>query len=118
MAKTKSKSATANCRTALPVLGSGNLRGGAAGDVPPQAFANIVGSEFLRMGVIPHSEGWVHAVNRFVALMMDVSGADALLQAAQEVGSMIGDRNLVGPANNAGITSVMEFGAVAALFVF
>jgi hypothetical protein len=102
----------------MPVLGNGNLRAGGAGDLPPQAFANVVGSEFLRMGAIPHSEGCGHAVNRFVALMMDVTGADAVLQTAQEDGSMIGDRNWVGPANNAGITALIEFGAVAALFIF
>src|ERR1700727_150103 len=36
-------------------------------------------------------------------LMMDVTDADAVHQAAQKVGSMIGDRNLVGLVNNAGI---------------
>src|SRR6202165_2413930 len=39
----------------------------------------------------------------FVPLMMDVTDADAVHQAAQKVGSMIGDRNLVGLVNNAGI---------------
>jgi NAD(P)-dependent dehydrogenase (short-subunit alcohol dehydrogenase family) len=39
----------------------------------------------------------------FVPLMMDVTDADAVQQAAQKVGSMIGDRNLVGLVNNAGI---------------
>jgi NAD(P)-dependent dehydrogenase (short-subunit alcohol dehydrogenase family) len=34
---------------------------------------------------------------------MDVTDADAVHQAAQKVGSMIGDRNLVGLVNNAGI---------------
>src|SRR5580704_13464743 len=41
--------------------------------------------------------------NGFVPLMMDVTDADAIQQAAQKVGSMIGDRNLVGLVNNAGI---------------
>ena len=40
--------------------------------------------------------------NGFVPLMMDVTDADAVHQAAQKVGSMIGDRNLVGLVNNAG----------------
>jgi NAD(P)-dependent dehydrogenase (short-subunit alcohol dehydrogenase family) len=39
----------------------------------------------------------------FVPLMMDISDADAVHQAAQKVGSMIGDRNLVGLVNSAGI---------------
>jgi len=39
----------------------------------------------------------------FVPLMMDVTNADAVHQAAQKVGSMIGDRNLIGLVNNAGI---------------
>jgi hypothetical protein len=39
----------------------------------------------------------------FVPLMMDVTDADAVHQAARKVGSMIGDRNLVGLVNNAGI---------------
>jgi NAD(P)-dependent dehydrogenase (short-subunit alcohol dehydrogenase family) len=39
----------------------------------------------------------------FVPLMMDVTDADAVHRAAQKVGSMIGDRNLVGLVNNAGI---------------
>jgi NAD(P)-dependent dehydrogenase (short-subunit alcohol dehydrogenase family) len=38
-----------------------------------------------------------------VPLMMDITDADAVHQAAQRVGSMIGDRNLVGLVNNAGI---------------
>src|SRR3984893_8899917 len=42
-------------------------------------------------------------VDRFVPLMMDVTDADAVHQAAQKVGSMIGDRNLLGLVNNAGI---------------
>src|ERR1700691_4293641 len=39
----------------------------------------------------------------FVPLMMDITDADAVHQAAQKVGFMIGDRNLVGLVNNAGI---------------
>jgi NAD(P)-dependent dehydrogenase (short-subunit alcohol dehydrogenase family) len=39
----------------------------------------------------------------FVPLMMDITDAEAVHQAAQKVGSMIGDRNLVGLVNNAGI---------------
>jgi NAD(P)-dependent dehydrogenase (short-subunit alcohol dehydrogenase family) len=38
-----------------------------------------------------------------VPLMMDITDADAVHQAAQKVGSMIGDRNLVGLVNNAGV---------------
>jgi NAD(P)-dependent dehydrogenase (short-subunit alcohol dehydrogenase family) len=34
---------------------------------------------------------------------MDITDADAVHQAAQKVGSMIGDRNLVGLVNNAGV---------------
>src|ERR1700692_3034551 len=41
--------------------------------------------------------------NGFVPLIMDVTDADAVHQPAQKVGSMIGDRNLVGLVNNAGI---------------
>jgi NAD(P)-dependent dehydrogenase (short-subunit alcohol dehydrogenase family) len=41
--------------------------------------------------------------NGFVPLMMDITDADAVHQAAQKAGSMIGDRNLVGLVNNAGI---------------
>jgi NAD(P)-dependent dehydrogenase (short-subunit alcohol dehydrogenase family) len=41
--------------------------------------------------------------NGFVPLMMDITDADAVHHAAQKVGSMIGDRNLVGLVNNAGI---------------
>src|SRR6202041_397858 len=41
--------------------------------------------------------------DRFVPLMMDVTDADAVHQAARKVGSMIGDRNLLGLVNNAGI---------------
>jgi len=39
----------------------------------------------------------------FVPLMMDITDADAVHQAALKVASMIGDRNLVGLVNNAGI---------------
>src|SRR6204780_2895944 len=39
----------------------------------------------------------------FVPLLMDITDADTVHQAAQKVGSMIGDRNLVGLVNNAGI---------------
>jgi NAD(P)-dependent dehydrogenase (short-subunit alcohol dehydrogenase family) len=39
----------------------------------------------------------------FVPLMLDITDADAVHQAAQKVGSMIGDRSLVGLVNNAGI---------------
>ena len=39
----------------------------------------------------------------FVPLMMDITDADAIHQAAQKVGSIIGDRNLVGLVNHAGI---------------
>jgi NAD(P)-dependent dehydrogenase (short-subunit alcohol dehydrogenase family) len=39
----------------------------------------------------------------FVPLLMDITDADAVHQAAEKVGSMIGDRNLVGLVNNAGI---------------
>jgi NAD(P)-dependent dehydrogenase (short-subunit alcohol dehydrogenase family) len=42
--------------------------------------------------------------NGYVPLVMDISDADAVHQAAQKVGSMIGgDRNLAGLVNNAGI---------------
>jgi NAD(P)-dependent dehydrogenase (short-subunit alcohol dehydrogenase family) len=41
--------------------------------------------------------------NGFVPLLMDITDADAVHQAAQKVGSMIGDRNLAGLVNNAGI---------------
>jgi NAD(P)-dependent dehydrogenase (short-subunit alcohol dehydrogenase family) len=41
--------------------------------------------------------------NGYVPLLMDIADADAVRQAAQKVGSMIGDRNLVGLVNNAGI---------------
>ena len=41
--------------------------------------------------------------NDFVSLMMDITDADAVHQAAQKVGSLIGDKNLVGLVNNAGI---------------
>jgi NAD(P)-dependent dehydrogenase (short-subunit alcohol dehydrogenase family) len=39
----------------------------------------------------------------FVPLIMDITDAKAVHHAAQKVGSMIGDRNLVGLVNNAGI---------------
>ena len=39
----------------------------------------------------------------FVPLIMDITDADAVHHAARKVGSMIGDRNLVGLVNNAGI---------------
>src|SRR5579863_1356882 len=38
----------------------------------------------------------------FVPLMMDVTDVDAVHKAAQKVGSLIGDRNLIGLVNNAG----------------
>src|SRR5580658_9023879 len=38
-----------------------------------------------------------------VPLMMDITDSDAVQQAAKKVGFMIGDRNLVGLVNNAGI---------------
>jgi hypothetical protein len=41
--------------------------------------------------------------NGYVPLLMDIADADAVHQAAQKVGSMIGDGNLVGLVNNAGI---------------
>jgi NAD(P)-dependent dehydrogenase (short-subunit alcohol dehydrogenase family) len=41
--------------------------------------------------------------NGFVPLMMDITDADAVYEPAQKVGSMIGDRNLMGLVNNAGI---------------
>src|SRR6202521_1685710 len=41
--------------------------------------------------------------NGFGPLLMDITDADAVHQAAQKVGSMIGNRNLVGLVNNAGI---------------
>src|ERR1700680_4793221 len=41
--------------------------------------------------------------NVFVPLLMDITDADAVHQAAQKVGSMIGDRNLFGLVNNAGM---------------
>jgi NAD(P)-dependent dehydrogenase (short-subunit alcohol dehydrogenase family) len=41
--------------------------------------------------------------NGFVPLMMDITDAGAVYQAAHRVGSMIADRNLVGLVNNAGI---------------
>src|ERR1700722_16930409 len=39
----------------------------------------------------------------FVPLLMDITDADAVHRAAQKVGSMLGDRNLIGLVNNAGI---------------
>jgi NAD(P)-dependent dehydrogenase (short-subunit alcohol dehydrogenase family) len=39
----------------------------------------------------------------FVPLIMDITDANAVHEAAQKVGSMIGDRNLIGLVNNAGI---------------
>jgi NAD(P)-dependent dehydrogenase (short-subunit alcohol dehydrogenase family) len=39
----------------------------------------------------------------FVPLMMDITDVDAVHRAAEKVGSMIGDRNLVGLVNNAGV---------------
>ncbi|HEY4709602.1 MAG TPA: SDR family NAD(P)-dependent oxidoreductase [Candidatus Acidoferrales bacterium] len=39
----------------------------------------------------------------FVPLTMDITDADAVHQAAQKVGSLIGNRNLIGLVNNAGI---------------
>jgi NAD(P)-dependent dehydrogenase (short-subunit alcohol dehydrogenase family) len=39
----------------------------------------------------------------FIPLIMDITDGDAVHQAAQKVGLMIGDRNLVGLVNNAGI---------------
>ena len=39
----------------------------------------------------------------FVPLMMDITDAEAVHQAADMVGAMIGDRNLMGLVNNAGI---------------
>ena len=41
--------------------------------------------------------------NGFVPLMMDITDADAVHQAAKTVASTMGDRNLVGLVNNAGI---------------
>src|ERR1700728_3997468 len=41
--------------------------------------------------------------NGFVPLLMDITDAHSVHQAAQRVRSMIGDRNLVGLVNNAGI---------------
>ena len=41
--------------------------------------------------------------NNYVPLIMDISDSDAVRQAAQQVRSMIGDQNLVGLVNNAGI---------------
>ena len=41
--------------------------------------------------------------NSFVPLLMDITDADAVHQAARKVGTMIGDGNLVGLVNNAGM---------------
>src|SRR6202040_3275039 len=41
--------------------------------------------------------------NAFVPIMMDITDADAVREAAEKVGSMIGDRNLVGLVNNVGM---------------
>src|ERR1700733_5301968 len=41
--------------------------------------------------------------NAFVPLLMDITDADAVHQAAEKVGSMMGDRNLLGLVNNAGM---------------
>src|SRR6202049_785301 len=40
----------------------------------------------------------------FVPLMMDITDADAVHQAAQKVGSMIGGRNLVGRVTHGGVS--------------
>jgi NAD(P)-dependent dehydrogenase (short-subunit alcohol dehydrogenase family) len=58
------------------------------GSVRKQADADRLKNEFGK-GVEP--------------LVMDITDTDAVHQAAQKVGSMIGDRNLVGLVNNAGI---------------
>jgi len=39
----------------------------------------------------------------FVPLLMDITDADAVGEAARKVGSMTGDRNLIGLVNNAGV---------------
>ena len=39
----------------------------------------------------------------FVPLILDITDADTVHQAAEKAGSMIGDRNLVGLVNNAGV---------------
>ena len=49
------------------------------------------------------SKGFRVFGNGFVPLLMDITDADAVQQAAQKVGSLIGDRNLVGLVNNAGM---------------
>ena len=41
--------------------------------------------------------------NAFVPLLMDITDADAVHQAAHKVGSLLGDRNLFGLVNNAGM---------------
>src|SRR5271155_2009932 len=58
------------------------------GSVRKQADAESLQKEFGD-GVVP--------------LLMDITDADAVHQAAEKVGSMIGDKNLVGLVNNAGI---------------
>ena len=58
------------------------------GSVRKQADANRLQEEF--------GDG-------FVPLIMDITDGDAIHRAAQKVGSMIGDGNLVGLVNNAGI---------------
>src|SRR5271169_3628045 len=58
------------------------------GSVRKQADAESLQREFGE-GVVP--------------LLMDITDADAVHQAAQKVGSMIGDKNLLGLVNNAGI---------------
>src|SRR6202162_4637366 len=58
------------------------------GSVRKQADADRLRSEFC---------------NGFVTLIFDIHDNDAVLQAAEKVGSMIGDRNLVGLVNNAGV---------------
>src|ERR1700685_362319 len=58
------------------------------GSIRPQADADRLQSEF--------GAG-------FVPLIMDITDADAVQQAARKVGSMLGDRNLAGLVNNAGI---------------
>ncbi|MGA7139904.1 MAG: SDR family NAD(P)-dependent oxidoreductase [Terriglobales bacterium] len=63
------------------------------GSVRKQADADRLQREF--------GDGFVPLI--FVPLIMDITDADAVHQAAQKVGSVIGDRNLVGLVNNAGI---------------
>ena len=54
--------------------------------------------------------------NGFVPLMLDITDTDAVDQAAEKVGSMIGDRNLVGLVNNAGIVVSGPLTTIPALF--